>query len=100
MYENISYNDRKRYKDYIVLNRLRERNVDFDQVNVCWQLNDRQSDVLKVIVMKSWHVIIKLHANVRKKIKRAFHAAVKFVFEKSKRNVNDCDCKKMNIMIL
>ena len=44
--------------------------------------------------------VIKLHANVRKKIKRAFHAVVKFVSEKSKRNISDCDCKKMNTMIL
>ena len=35
--------------------------------------------------------IIKLHVNVRKKVKRVFHAVVKFVFEKLKRNVSDCD---------
>ena len=44
--------------------------------------------------------VIKLHADARKKIKRAFHVTVKFVFKKSKRNVNDCDCKKMNTIIL
>ena len=44
--------------------------------------------------------VIKLHADARKKIKRAFHAAVKFVFKESERNVNDCDYKKMNILIL
>ena len=44
--------------------------------------------------------VIKLHVDVQKKIKRAFHAVVKFVFKKLKRNVNDCDCKKMNTMIL
>ena len=45
-------------------------------------------------------VVIKLHVDARKKIKRAFHAVVKFVFEKSKRNVSNCDYKKMNTMIL
>ena len=45
-------------------------------------------------------VVIKLHVDARKKIKRAFHAVVKFVFEELKRNVNDCDCKKMNTMTL
>ena len=44
--------------------------------------------------------VIKLHINVRKKIKRTFHAVVKFVSEESKRNVSDCDYKKMNTMIL
>ena len=43
---------------------------------------------------------IKLHVDARKKVKRAFHAVVKFVSEKLKRNVSDCDCKKMNTMIL
>ena len=45
-------------------------------------------------------VVIKLHIDARKKIKRIFHAVVKFVSEKSKRNVNDCDYKKINTMIL
>ena len=45
-------------------------------------------------------VAIKLHVDAQKKVKRAFHAIVKFVFEESERNVNDCDYKKMNIMIL
>ena len=44
--------------------------------------------------------VIKLHVDARKKVKRAFHAVVKFVFEELKRNVNDCDCKKMNTMTL
>ena len=44
--------------------------------------------------------VIKLHVDARKKVKRAFHAVVKFVFEESKRNVSDCDCKKMNTMTL
>ena len=30
MYENINYDDRKRCKDCIVLNRLREKDVNFD----------------------------------------------------------------------
>ena len=54
MYENISYNDRKRCKDCIVLNRLRKKDVNFNRVNVCWQSDDKQSNVLKMIVMKSW----------------------------------------------
>ena len=45
-------------------------------------------------------VVIKLHVDVRKKIKRVFHAVVKFVSEELKRNVSDCDCKKMNTMTL
>ena len=45
-------------------------------------------------------VVIKLHVDVRKKIKLIFHAIVKFVSEKSKQNVNDCDYKKMNTIIL
>ena len=45
-------------------------------------------------------VVIKLHVDARKKIKRIFHAVVKFVFEKSKWNISDCDCKKINTMIL
>ena len=36
MYENTSYDDRKRCKDCIVLNKLRERNANFDRVSVCW----------------------------------------------------------------
>ena len=44
--------------------------------------------------------VIKLHVDARKKVKRAFYAIVKFVFEESERNINDCDYKKMNIMIL
>ena len=44
--------------------------------------------------------VIKLHVDARKKIKRAFYAVVKFVFKKSKRNVSDCDCKKINTIIL
>ena len=44
--------------------------------------------------------VIKLHVDIRKKIKRAFYAVVKFVSEELKRNVNDCDCKKINTMIL
>ena len=45
-------------------------------------------------------VVIKLYIDARKKIKRAFHAVVKFMFKELKRNVSDCDCKKMNTMIL
>ena len=45
-------------------------------------------------------VVIKLHADARKKMKRTFYAIVKFMFKILKQNVNDCDCKKMNIMIL
>ena len=45
-------------------------------------------------------VVIELHVDARKKIKRAFHAVVKFVFKKSERNVSDCDYKKMNTMTL
>ena len=44
--------------------------------------------------------VIKLHIDARKKRKRAFHAVVKFVSEKLEQNVSDCDCKKMNTMIL
>ena len=55
MYENTSYGGRKRCKDCTVLNRLRERDASPDRVNVCWQSGDRQSDVLEMIVMKSWH---------------------------------------------
>ena len=44
--------------------------------------------------------VIKLHVDVRKKVKRAFHAVVKFMSEKSKRNVSDCDYKKMNTITL
>ena len=44
--------------------------------------------------------VIKLHVDARKKDKRAFHAVVKFMSEKSERNVSDCDYKKMNTMIL
>ena len=45
-------------------------------------------------------VVIKLHVDARKKIKRVFHAVVKFVFKELKRNINDCDYKKMNTIIL
>ena len=45
-------------------------------------------------------IIIKLHVDVRKKIKRVFHAVVKFVFKELEQNVSNCDYKKMNIMIL
>ena len=45
-------------------------------------------------------VVIKLHVDVRKKIKQAFHAVVKFVSEELKQNLSDCDYKKMNTMIL
>ena len=45
-------------------------------------------------------VVIKLYIDVRKKIKRAFHAVVKFVFKELKQNVNNCDYKKMNTIIL
>ena len=34
MYENIDYDNRKRCKDCIVLNRLKEKNVNFDRVNM------------------------------------------------------------------
>ena len=44
--------------------------------------------------------VIKLHIDARKKVKQVFHAVVKFVFEKSERNVSDCDYKKMNTMTL
>ena len=44
--------------------------------------------------------VIKLHVDARKKVKQAFHAVVKFVSEKLKRNISDCDYKKMNTMIL
>ena len=43
---------------------------------------------------------IKLHIDVKKKMKRAFDATVKFVFEESKRNVSICTCEKVNSMIL
>ena len=43
---------------------------------------------------------IKLHVDVKKKMKRTFNMIVKFVFKKSKRNVNICICEKMNSMIL
>ena len=43
---------------------------------------------------------IKLHVDVKKKMKRTFDAIVKFVFKKSKQNVNTCICEKMNSMIL
>ena len=43
---------------------------------------------------------IKLHVDVKKKIKQTFDAIVKFIFEKSKRNVNICTCEKINSMIL
>ena len=55
MYENTSYDDRKRCKGCTVLNRLRERNASPDRISVCWQSGDRQSGVLEVIVMKPWH---------------------------------------------
>ena len=45
-------------------------------------------------------VVIKLYVDVRKKVKRTFHAVIKFVFEESKQNVNDCDYKKINTIIL
>ena len=45
-------------------------------------------------------VFIELHVDARKKVKRTFYAIVKFVFKELKRNVNNCDCKKMNTMIL
>ena len=43
---------------------------------------------------------IKLHVDVKKKMKRVFDATIKFVFKKSKRNVSICTCEKMNSMIL
>ena len=45
-------------------------------------------------------VVIKLHVDARKKVKRIFHAVVKFVSEESERNISDCDYKKMNTIIL
>ena len=45
-------------------------------------------------------VVIKLHVDARKKVKRAFYAVVKFMFEELTRNVSDCDCKKINTIIL
>ena len=44
--------------------------------------------------------VIKLYVDARKKVKRTFHAIVKFVSEESERNISDCDYKKMNTMIL
>ena len=55
MYENTSYDGRKRCKGCTVLNRLRERNASPDRISVCWQSDDRQSGVLEVIAMKPWH---------------------------------------------
>ena len=43
---------------------------------------------------------IKLHVDVKKKMKRTFDAIIKFVSEKSKRNISTCTCEKMNSMIL
>ena len=45
-------------------------------------------------------VVIKLHVDVKKKIKRIFDIIVKFVFKESRRNVSICICEKMNSMIL
>ena len=45
-------------------------------------------------------VAIKLHVDVKKKMKRTFDAIIKFIFKKLKQNVNICTCEKMNSMIL
>ena len=60
MYENTSYGGRKRCKGCTVLNRLRERDASFDRISMCWQSDNRQSDVLEVIVMKSWQAVTKI----------------------------------------
>ena len=82
MYENTSYDDRKRCKDCIVLNRLRERDASLDRINVYWQLDNKQSDILEMIVMKLWHWCSDVISHVRinlilktnfEKRKRAFH---------------------------
>ena len=44
--------------------------------------------------------VIKLHVNARKKVKRVFHAVVKFVSKELKRNISDCNCKKINTITL
>ena len=75
-------------------------------------VDDRLKTIIEISLLKKsrkafsssssllFFIVIKLHVDARKKIKRAFHAVVKFVFEKSKRNVSNCDYKKMNTMIL
>ena len=75
-------------------------------------VDDRSKTIIEISLSKKsrkalsssssllFSAVIKLHVDARKKIKRTFHAVVKFVSEKSERNVSDCDCKKMNTMIL
>ena len=45
-------------------------------------------------------IAMKLHINIKKKIKQIFDAIVKFVFKELKRNVNICIYGKMNFIIL
>ena len=72
-------------------------------------VNDRSETVIEILLLEESHkafsssssflffAVIKLHVNVKKKIKQIFHAIVKSISEELKRNVNDCDYKKMNI---
>ena len=53
MYENINYDNRKKCKDCIVLNKLREKDANLDRINICWQSNNRQLNILEMIIMKS-----------------------------------------------
>ena len=75
-------------------------------------VDDRSKTIIEIFLSKKsrktfssssfflFSAVIKLHVDVRKKIKRAFYAVVKFVFKKSERNVSNYDYKKMNTMIL
>ena len=75
-------------------------------------VDDRLKAIIKIFLLKKsrkalssssfllFLIIIRIHVDVRKKVKRTFYAVVKFVFKKLERNINNCDCKKMNIMTL
>ena len=75
-------------------------------------VDDRSETIIEIFLSKKsrkalslssfflFFAVIELYADARKKVKRTFHAVVKFMFKELKRNVNDCDCKKMNTMIL
>ena len=75
-------------------------------------VDDHSKAIIKIFLSKKsrkafsssssflFSAVIKLYVNARKKVNRVFHAVVKFVSEELKRNINDCDYKKMNIMIL
>ena len=41
-----------------------------------------------------------MQVDVKKKTKQTFNAIVKFIFKKSKQNVNICICEKINFIIL